>query len=413
MTLIWSGMRTRYLEPAIEELSFADHKMAFVSGPRQCGKTTLAKRILQRRGGAYHNWDDVPFRRRWVKDPKGTLPAPVGDAPRMAVFDELHKARGWKGALKGIYDTLTVPVDILVTGSARLNVYRKGSDSLLGRYHHYRLHPFSLGELRGDTAPRPDAVLMAWKRGVPQATKAARLQVDALMRFGPFPEPLLAQDERKARLWRRNRLERVIREDLRDMSRIPELSRVEMLASLIPERVGSPISVASLRDLLEVSHPTVRRWLESLKELYYVFEVKPHITSIARSIRKEGKFYMWDSSEVPDEGPRFENLVALHLLKACHFWTDTGEGVFDLCYLRNKDGMEIDFLVTRDGRPWLPVEAKLGDAAPSPNWRRFLSALPCTLAVQVSAKSSGWNVVQIGGRSLVMAGAAEFLSELP
>lgn len=255
--------------------------------------------------------------------------------------------------------------------------------------------------------------MAAWVRGLPEATKAARSSLEALLRYGPFPEPFLAQDERKARLWRRNRLERVIREDLRDLSRIPELSQVEMLASLMPERVGSPLSVASLRDLLEVSHPTVKRWLAYLKELYYLFEVKPYTTSIARSIRKEGKFYMWDSSEVPEEGARFENLVALHLLKACHLWTDSGEGVFELRYLRNKEGMEIDFLVTRDGKPWLPVEAKLGEAAPSQNWRRFLPCLPCGLAIQVSARNAGWRVVQTGSRTLVMSGAAEFLLELP
>lgn len=406
-------MKPRYLEPVIEALTFSDHKMAFVSGARQCGKTTLARMMLKKRSGVYRNWDDVPFRRQWVKDPKQTLPVVSAGSPQMVVFDELHKAKGWKSALKGVYDTLSDPIDILVTGSARLNVYRKGSDSLLGRYHHYRLHPFSLGELREVPAPRPDAVMAAWVHGLPEATRPARSSLEALLRYGPFPEPFLAQDERKARLWRRNRLERVIREDLRDLSRIPELSQVEMLAALIPERVGSPLSVASLRDLLEVSHPTVKRWLAYLKELYYVFEVKPYTTNIARSIRKEGKFYMWDSSEVPDEGARFENLVALHLLKACHLWTDSGEGAFELHYLRNKEGMEIDFLITRDGKPWLPVEAKLGETDPSPNWRRFLPSLPCGLAVQVSAKNLGWRVVQTGRRTLVMSGATEFLTELP
>lgn len=406
-------MKTRYLEQSIEDFSFADGKMAFVSGPRQCGKTTLAKMLLRRHDGCYRNWDDVTFRREWIKDPKRTLPASFGNRTPLAIYDELHKAKGWKSALKGVYDTLSRQVNIIVTGSARLNVYRKGSDSLLGRYHHYRLHPFSLGELSGADAPRPDTVKTRWQEGTVKRSRSREHVFDAMMRFGAFPEPFLAGDERKARLWRRNRLERVIREDLRDLSRLPELSQVEMLAALLPERVGSPFSLSSLRDLLEVSHPTVKRWLTWLKELYYIFEIKPYFGGISRSLRKEGKIYMWDAGETPSGGRRFENLVALHLLKACHLWTDTGEGLFDLRFLRNKDGMEIDFLVLRDGKPWLAVEAKSGGGAISPNWRRFLPSLGNILAVQVHAGIDGWRSTEFDGRRLIMAGAIEFLSILP
>ncbi len=233
------------------------------------------------------------------------------------------------------------------------------------------------------------------------------------MRYGPFPEPLLGQDQRKARLWRKNRIETVIREDFRDLSRIPELSRIEMLAALLPERVRSLLSVASLRELLEVSFDTAKRWLACLNELYYTFELTPYRRSIARSLRKARKVYLWDFGEIPNAPQRFENLVASHLLKACHYWMDAGEGDFELCYLRNKEGEEIDFLILRDQEPWLPVEAKLNDPIPSRTWRRFLAQLPCKQALQIVGPPGIWKIHGLGDRRLLIASAMEALAYFP
>ncbi len=402
-------LKRRSLETPISDLCFGDHKMAFLSGPRQCGKTTLGQELLRKRkAGAYKNWDEVTFRREWTHDPRGVVPGSTGRIP-LLVLDEIHKARSWKRSLKGLYDTLEDPVDILVTGSARLTVYRRGSDSLLGRYFHFRLHPFSLGELESATIPHPDDVIETLFCGPPRRRRAAQETLETFMKFGTFPEPFLAQDERKARLWRSHRVERVIREDLRDLSRIPDLSRIEMLASLLPLRVGSLLSVASLREELEVSHDTAKRWLQMLTELYYAFEIKPYSKRIARSLRKSGKLYLWDCSEVPGEAARFENLVASHLLKTCHLWTDTGEGNFELCFLRNKQKEEIDFLIVRDGKPWLPIEVKLQDTTPSPNWKRFLPQIRCTRALQLVIGKGVWTLREDQGAQLIVASAADVL----
>ena len=149
------SMKTRYLQAPIKHLCFSGHKMAFVSGPRQCGKTTMAKLMLaQRPSGSYRNWDDVVFRRQWTKDPSTLIPASAGAVP-LVVLDEIHKAKSWKRTLKGVYDTLREPADLMVTGSARLSVYKKGSDSLTGRYFHFRLHPFTLGEMETPGTPSP------------------------------------------------------------------------------------------------------------------------------------------------------------------------------------------------------------------------------------------------------------------
>jgi uncharacterized protein len=372
-------------------------------------------KLMQKKHGvtAYHNWDDVAFRRMWTKDPKLALPGDEGGQDRMVIFDEIHKAKRWKSSLKGVYDTLANHVDIMVTGSVRLNAYRKAGDSLVGRYFHYRLHPFSLSEMRALSPPSPDTFMQQMRQRERRPAPCAERDLMALMEYGPFPEPLFAQDMRFTRLWRKTRLERVIREDLRDLSRIQELGQVEMLASLLPERVGSPVSVATLRDLLEVSHPTTTRWLSYLKELYYLFELKPYSQSVSRSLKKEGKLYLWDSGEVDNRAARFENVIALHLLKACHFWSDLGEGEFSLWYLRNKEHHEIDFLITRDGVPWLPVEAKENEIRPSANWRRFLPQLPCKIGVQVCLRPGVWQGFKEDQREVIVASASEFLRYLP
>ncbi|MDO8519931.1 MAG: ATP-binding protein [Deltaproteobacteria bacterium] len=407
-------MQNRYLTEPILRIALSAHKMAFVSGPRQCGKTTLGRLLLRRyRSGRYFNWDDIEFRRAWAKNPKSIVPDGKKGAPPLIVLDEIHKAKGWKRSLKGVFDTLENPADILVTGSARLNVYKKGGDSLLGRFYHFRLHPLSLAEILKRSPPLPDELIKNLAEGIHSPSRTAVSNLDLLLRLGGFPQPFLERDEKKANLWRQNRVEAVIREDLRDLSRVPELSQIEMLASLLPERVGSPLSLNALREDLEVSYDTVKRWLTMLEDLYYVFRLRPYYRSIKRSLKKEAKLYLWDYSEIPDGGSRFENLVACHLLKACHYWTDTGEGRFELHFLRNKEKQEIDFLITRDGLPWLPIEVKSQKDDPAPAWKKFLPMLRCPLGIQLLLRpKSGIRKHELAGGDVLVAPASAFLAML-
>jgi hypothetical protein len=405
----------RYLEHPIDDICFAANKMAFVSGPRQCGKTTMAKRLLKERGvGSYYNWDETKFRRQWTKDPSLILsPLESTHKKPLLILDELHKAKLWKRTLKGIYDSQDKQYDILVTGSARLNIYRKGSDSLLGRYYHFRLHPFSLAELlKQHTEVLPKKLIQSLFAGDFSLAKNSQNLLDQLIQFGPFPEPLFAAKEQTLNLWRRNRIEKIIREDLRDLSRLPELSQVEMLASLLPERVGSPLSIKSLSEDLEVAYTTIKRWLGYLNELYYFFNVKPYATSLARAIKKENKLYLWDWSEVNEPANRFENLVASHLLKYCHYLTDTGYGEYELRYLRNKEKFEIDFLLLQNKKPWLPVEVKLNDGEPSKNWLAFMKQLGLTHGIQVVYKPGVFELKEFNSYKILIISAADFLQFL-
>jgi hypothetical protein len=337
--------RPRYLGPVVQ--TALARKMAFIGGPRQVGKTTLALSLLgagaRETHPAYFNWDDprAAARLRRVELPP--------DEP-LLVLDEIHKYARWRNLVKGIWDSEKSRRSIVVTGSARLDYYRKGGDSLAGRYRYFRLHPFSLGEL---------------------GSSAAKSDLEALLRFGGFPEPFLRQDERELRIWQRDRVARVVRDDLRDLEQVREISLVEQLVDLLPARVGSPLSIKSLREDLEVDHKTVERWLQILENLYLCFRISPFGPPRVRAVKKERKLYLWDWSTVPDAGPRFENLVASQLLKYCHFVEDTAGHAMELRFLRDTDRREVDFVVLRDRKPAFAVECKTGERGVSPAIRYF------------------------------------------
>ncbi|MDY0001666.1 MAG: ATP-binding protein [Polyangia bacterium] len=396
----------------IEDLAFRHGKMAFVAGPRQVGKTTLSKQLLlSNERGQYHSCDDPGFRRQWVRDPMALVPQEVGE-PRVIVFDELHKAPRWKTNLKGLFDTRAENARILVTGSARLDLFRRGGDSLVGRYFLFRMHPLTLGELTmGPDRPPSPADLAT----------ALTIKLDGhpdlladLLAHGGFPEPYLRRDATFTTLWRRTRTERLVREDLRDMNRVHDVALIETAATLLPERVGSPFSYRSLAEDLEVSQPTAKRWVEWLEQIHLAFRIQPHHRSLPRALKKQPKLYLWDWSEVPDEGARFENIVAGHLLKAVQAWTDGGLGTFELRYLRDKEQREVDFLILRDRRPWMLVEAKLKDQRPSSHLRYFAGALRPAIVVQLVSEGGVQEWFDVPGKTrgqLVSADA--FLRLLP
>jgi len=327
----------RYLENPVRKA--LQTKMAFVGGPRQVGKTTCALGFLGKHADekhpAYLNWDhpSVPPRLR-----RAELP---GDEP-LLVLDEIHKYARWRNLLKGIYDTEKTIRKILVTGSARLDYYRKGGDSLVGRYRYFRLHPFSLRELK---------------------RSPSRSDLEALLKFGGFPEPFIAQNEAEHRIWQRDRISRVVREDLRDLERVREISLVEHLVDMLPSKVGSPLSVKSVSEDLQVDPKTAERWLTILENMYVSFRISPYGAPRVRAVKKERKLYLWDWSSVPERGPRFENLVASQLLKYCHWLEDTEGYSMDLRFLRSTDKREVDFVVLEGRKPLFAVECKSGEKA--------------------------------------------------
>lgn len=356
--------------------------MLLLSGPRQAGKTTSAKHMAEGSADAlYLNWDDVDHR-RIILEGTSALARAAGlerltDEPPLLVLDEIHKLPRWADLLKGFFDTHGDRVRIIVTGSARLEVFRRGGDSLMGRYFPYRLHPLSAAELACSELPA-ETIL---RRPAPIDAQL----LDRLLTFSGYPEPFQRAETRFYNRWRRLRTQQLMRDDVRDLTRVQEIGRIEVLTELIRERAGQLVSYTSLARQIGVSIDTVRRWLEILGALYYCFPVRPWWRNVARALRKEPKYYLWDWSQLRDPGARFENLVASALLKAVHFWTDHGLGDFGLHFVRDKQKHEVDFLVTRDHQPWFLVEAKLsGQARLSPNLARFQDQLQAPHAFQVA-----------------------------
>lgn len=359
----------RYLKNSLLQDALADGKMAFISGPRQVGKTNLAKQCLNSSTN-YFNWDATEFKRRWIRSPLKAIEE-IGDGP--VVFDELHKYPHWKNSLKGLYDQVGEQVRIIVTGSARLDLYKKGGDSLLGRYIPYRLHPFSVAE-RPDPAVDPDHL----------EPGEIHYPLKDLIACSGFPEPLLLSSERKARRWSRLRFEQLVREDIRDFKNIRNIELIKLLIELLPARVGSPLSLNSLREDLQVAYATLHEWIAVLQNLYICFKVPPYSRNIARALTKEAKYYLFDWLPISNQGPLLENIVAVHLQKSCHFWTDLAYGVFNLCYIRTKEKEEVDFCVVRDGKPWMLIECKSQSTTLSRALKKFADRFPLAAAFQLT-----------------------------
>jgi predicted AAA+ superfamily ATPase len=327
-------------------------KMVFLGGPRQVGKKTLARSLPGGRSG-YLNWDIPEDRQRILSR---TLPKSA-----LWVFDELHKFKGWRAYLKGLYDKTLGKPPILVTGSARLDWYRYGGDSLQGRYHYLRLHPFSYRELGG-----------------------GRRALNDLFECGGFPEPLLKLDARGRRRWSLEYRARLLRDDLGGVETLSDLGRMELLMLALPDRVGAPLSINALREDLQIAHTTVSRWLDVFERLYAIYRVPPFGTPKLRAVKKEQKHYHFDWTLVSAPGPRFENMVGSHLLKWVHHQVDVEGRELELRYFRDVDGREVDFVVTERRQPILAVECKLAAVPVDRGLRYFVERFPGVRAWQVT-----------------------------
>ena len=238
----------------------------------------------------YLNWDAGEDRENIMRE---RFPAGSG----LLVLDEIHKYSRWRQVVKGLFDKRGGELSILVTGSARLDYYRRGGDSLQGRYHFFRLFPLSCAEL-----------------GAPTLSTVKNLLV-----YGGFPEPFLLQSEKESRRWSREYRSRVVQGDLSDLEKVQDVGLIERMAMRLPELVGSPLSLNGLREDLQVSHQSVSRWLGMLENLYLIFRIYPFGAPQIRAVKKESKHYHLDWTVVPEMGLRFENLVAFHLLKWVFF----------------------------------------------------------------------------------------------
>ena len=350
----------RYLQPFINQ--DLQKKMVFLGGPRQVGKTTLVKALCQDAfaHGEYFNWD-LDDDRRAIMNKSWRRNSPL------IIFDELHKYPRWKSWIKGIYDTKPTHQQYLVTGSARLDVYRRGGDSLMGRYHYWRLHPFTLDELPANVSPQTG--------------------YERLLRLGGFPEPFIMNDEREAKRWRRERFDRILREDVRDLTQIREIQLLYLFTTALCDRVGQLTTLSNIAQDLQISPKTAKAWLALIERLYIAFPIYPFTKNIPRSIQKPPKVYFYDNADTQvDEAARLENLVATTLLKRLHFIEDYFGKRCQLHYIRDRDQREVDFVTVIDNHIEELIEVKLSNHEISTSLKYYAEKLKPRRAIQLVGK---------------------------
>ncbi len=322
-----------------------EKKIVLLVGPRQSGKTWLAKDIAKSFSNSiYLNYDQI-------KDRKIIQDQSWLDNTDLLILDELHKMPDWKNYLKGIFDTKPESMRILVTGSARLDIYDQLGDSLAGRYFRHRLLPISLAELK---------------------QSSEEISTDRMLERGGFPEPYFSTDPIDANRWRSQYINSLLSTDVFEIDTIHNLKGMRLVFDLLRNRVGSPVSYQSLSEDVGVSPTTIKKYIQILEALFIIFSVTPYSRNIARSLLKEPKIYFFDIALVQgDEGAKFENFVALSLLKDVYARVDSKAEECALHYLRTKDGQEVDFAVVNQNALETMIEVKLSDQAISKSLRTF------------------------------------------
>lgn len=404
----------RLIHPFMEQWALsAPHlhgRMSFIAGPRQVGKTTMVENFLSslHQAPLYYNWDLASVKRRYAQNPTFFVEdLPAGGSPVWVGLDEIHKYPKWKNILKGYYDEWKKKIQFVITGSARLDFFRRSGDSLVGRYFLFKMLPLGISDL---VSRKKEECWHPGKAFIPDAESKAGPAVQALLDINGFPESFLDGTKDFLTRWQDNHISLILREDLRDLTKISELGKLQTLLYLLPERVGSPLSLNSLKQPLECAHGSLSLWLAALTKVYLIFPVLPWSKRLSYSILKEKKYYFWDWSMVSDPSFRFENFVAVQLQRAVSAWNEWGKGVFDLYYIRNREGREVDFAVCDRQKVHLLVEAKEQEETISPHLYYYKEKTGAPLAIQVINKKG---ICIQKSRDVWLMGAERLLSLLP
>lgn len=408
----------RYLHRRVMEWALSPDslqgRMSFIAGPRQIGKTTAVQRFLTEQGQPqlYYNWDTPTVKKRYATNPLFFVEdVPPDRSQAWVALDEIHKYPKWKNLLKGYYDEWRQKIRFIVTGSARLDLFRKSGDSLAGRYFLFRMLPLGIPEVMSGMSSRrdewvPDQELHA----IPSSVSGAGEAVESLLQLSGYPEPFTVGKQAFCTRWREHHVSLILQEDLRDLTKIVQVRKLETLLYLLPDRAGVPLSLNALRQPLESAHGTVRSWLEALKVVYLIFSISPWTARVSRSILKEEKVYFWDWGMVTDPGVRFENFIAVQLQRAIASWNEQGHGPFKLHFVRTKDGQEVDFAIADRHSVWWLIEAKDSDTTLSKSLPAFQAKVQARLALQVVNRAG---YCEQKGKALYVVGADRFLSFLP
>ncbi len=396
----------RLKEPVLTDLN---RKMAFLAGPRQSGKTTFSKLLLKEKEGHYYNYD-------YDKDRALLLKSKLDPGQKFWIFDEIHKYSRWRNWLKGLYDKFHDSHQILVTGSAKLDIYSRGGDSLQGRYFLYRFHPLTLSEICGYelNAKNPDIILESIAtNSYDSREKSSQNALKDLLNLGPFPEPFFSS-QTDADRWRLSYSRRVIHEDIQSLERVNDLALLELLFYQLPNTIGSPLSINSLREDLSVSHESAKKWLEIFEKIYLSYRISPYGSAKIKAVKKEQKLYLWDWVYCNNPAARLENLVANHLLRFTHWCEDIYGIPCVLRYYKSTENKEVDFVILKKQKPWFCVEVKTQSRSPSSQMKYFMKNTGMKLGFHIHEKSDDdYEDRSLTGTKIRVMPIWKFLSGLP
>ncbi|MBU0951480.1 MAG: ATP-binding protein [Elusimicrobia bacterium] len=404
--------RTLYLD-LWQELA-SGKQMIFLSGPRQVGKTTFTKEIAKEfKNNVYFNWDIIENKKKLLQNPAffETINRVDESAP-LIILDEIHKYKNWKNYLKGIYDQFSTDYRFIISGSGRLDLFQKGGDSLAGRYFQLHLLPLTLAELSKKRRNIESFIKNPINEFDINEINPSQDKWDMLCNFGGFPEPFIKSSKTFLNRWSRTYLAQLLREDIRSLTEVKKVDDIEILFSLLPSRIGSPLSVNNLVSDTQVSYVSIKDWLNLFEKFYLTFRISPWTKRIARAILKEKKLYLYNYTEIKIEGYKFENMIALELLRCMYSWNEHGYGKFNLHYIRNKDKEEVDFLITENNNPMLLVETKYSDESVSKNLIKFQNELKIP-AVQLVNTKNVFKYIKNNDNKILIVTAPRWLASLP
>jgi uncharacterized protein len=396
-----------------QELS-RDKGMVLLSGPRQAGKTTVAKLVAQSFvNSLYFNWDMGEHRARLVKNRHffEEMERKDTSAP-LVILDEIHKCRDWKNYLKDIYDEFHEAYTFLVSGSGRLDIYEQGGDSQAGRCFLFHLFPFTVAELSNRRLTLASFLADPLRVSMDRYQELQEIWKRLAVLSG-FPEPYLSGRETTYFRWTETYARQLVREDVRDLSDVRSIQDIETLYMLLPAHVGRPLSVPALAGDLQVSYNAVRAWVDILERFYLIFSVPTWTAKISRAIQKERKVYLWDYPRIKDTAARFENMVAAELWRAVTAWNDGGYGNYSLHFIKNKEKKEVDFLIAREGSPLLLVEAKLMEMEPTKSLRAFQKAINVPAVQLTDSGGEGYRLFSNDDQKIMVCQACQWLAQLP
>lgn len=386
--------------------------MVFIAGPRQAGKTFFTNMIAEKfRNSYYFNWDIIDEKRKLIENPSFYENMNLeDDSIPLVIFDELHKFPDWKNYLKNVFDRDKENYKFIVSGSGRLDMFQRGGDSLAGRYLLFYLWPFTLAELAGTNFNFEEFIENPLKINLKKDTS---LQIwEDLKLYSGFPDPYLQKDARFYKIWSNTYKKQLLREDIRDLASLRSSENVEILYSLLPSKIGSLLSMASLSRDIKVSFDSIKNWLDLFEKFFMVFRISPWTKKISRAITKEKKLYFFDYASIDSKGARFENMVALELYRAVSNWNDTGLGDFSLNFIRNRQKQEVDFVLIKKNKPFLLIETKLSDDSPNKSLIKFQNMLNID-AVQLVDKPGICKKISNKKNRILIISADHWLSCLP